>query len=114
MDYTKKHKDLIAKLFKKVGMLKEAKIVLSCDEYKYDIGKAMRDAVSKTKTGIGANPALLDAARRYETRECAILRSALYLIVKAEYGAISTTLAEAMGVLVLPIVIWVRVRMTFL
>lgn len=101
MDYTKKHKDLIAKLFKKVGMLKEAKIVLSCDEYKYDIGKAMRDAVSKTKTGIGANPALF-------------LRSALYLIVKAEYGAISTTLAEAMGVLVVPIVIWVRVRMTFL
>ncbi|MBU4304399.1 MAG: hypothetical protein KJ893_02050 [Candidatus Omnitrophica bacterium] len=74
MNYTKKHKDLIAKLFKKVGMLKEAKIVLSCDEYKYDIGKAMRDAAGKMKTGIGANPALLDAARRYETRECAIFK----------------------------------------
>ena len=34
MEYTKRHRSLIAKLFKKAGMLKEAEIVLSCDEYK--------------------------------------------------------------------------------
>lgn len=72
MKYTKKHKNLIAKLFKKAGMIKDAEVVLSCDEYKYEISKAMRDAAGKMKTGIGANPALLDAARRYETRDCAI------------------------------------------
>ncbi len=79
MDYTKKHKDLIAGLFKKAGMLKEGEIVLSCDEYKYDIGKAMRDAASKTMTGIGANPELLDAARRYENRDCAIFKECTLL-----------------------------------
>lgn len=55
-------------------MLKEAKTVLSCDEYKYEIAMAMRDAVQKTKTPIGANPALLDAARRYENRDCTIFK----------------------------------------
>ena len=74
MEYTKKHKNLIAKLLKKAGMIEEAKFVLSCDEYKYEISEAMRDAVKKTKTGIGANLALLDAARRYETRDCAIFK----------------------------------------
>ncbi len=74
MEYTKKHKGLIAKLFKKAGMVKEAKFVLSRDEYKYEISKAMRDAAGKTKISIGANPALLDAARRYETRDCAIFK----------------------------------------
>ena len=70
----KKHKNLIAKLFKKAGMVKDAEHVLSCDEYKYEISKAMRDAAGKMKTGIGANPELLDAARRYETRDCAIFK----------------------------------------
>lgn len=74
MEYTKKHKGLIAKLFKKAGMVEEAKFVLSRDEYKYEISKAMRDAAGKTKISIGANPALLDAARRYETRDCAIFK----------------------------------------
>ena len=74
MEYTKKHKNLIAKLLKKAGMVKEAKFVLSCDEYKCEISEAMRDAAKKTNTGIGANPALLDAARRYETRDCAIFK----------------------------------------
>ena len=68
MEYTKKHKTLIAKLLKKAGMIEEAKFVLSCDEYKCEISEAMRDAARKTKTCIGVNPALLDAARRYETR----------------------------------------------
>ena len=74
MEYTKKHKNLIAKLLKKAGMVKEAKFVLSCDEYKCEISEAMRNAAKKTNTGIGANPALLDAARRYETRDCAIFK----------------------------------------
>ncbi|OGW79197.1 MAG: hypothetical protein A3G33_10970 [Omnitrophica bacterium RIFCSPLOWO2_12_FULL_44_17] len=74
MEYTRKHKNLIAKLFKKAGMLKEAKVILSCDDYKHEIASAMRNAASKAKVGIGAKPALLDAARRYETRECAIFK----------------------------------------
>jgi len=74
MEYTKKHKNLIARLFKKAGMLEEAKTVLSSDEYKHEIANAMRDAAQKTKKPIGANPALLDAARRYENRNCAIFK----------------------------------------
>ena len=74
MEYTKKHKNLIAKLFKKAGMLEEANIVLTRDKYKYEIANAMRDAASKAKVPIGANPELLDAARRYENRDCAIFK----------------------------------------
>ena len=74
MEYTKKHKNLIAKLFTKAEMLKEASIVLSCDDYKHDIANAMRDAATKANVPIGATPALLDAARRYENRNCAIFK----------------------------------------
>lgn len=74
MEYTVKHKNLIAKLFKKAGMLEEVDIVLSCDEYKLEIAKAMRDAATKTDVPIGSTPELLDAARRYETRNCAIFK----------------------------------------
>ncbi|MBU4343035.1 MAG: hypothetical protein KKG21_03395 [Candidatus Omnitrophica bacterium] len=42
MEYAKKHKNLIANLFKKAGMLKETKIILTCDEYKPEIAMAMR------------------------------------------------------------------------
>ncbi|KJJ84048.1 hypothetical protein OMAG_002087 [Candidatus Omnitrophus magneticus] len=74
MEYNLKHKNLIAKLFKKAGMLEEAKIVLSCDDYNCKIASAMRDAASKANVPIGATPALLDAARRYENRNCAIFK----------------------------------------
>lgn len=74
MNYTKKHRNLIARLFKKAGMLGEAKIVLSCDDYRYEIANAMREAAQKTKTPIGADLELLDAARRYENRHCAIFK----------------------------------------
>lgn len=74
MEYTKKHKNLIANLFKKAGMFKEAKVVLSYDDYKYEIASAMRDAAKKANVPIGATPALLDAARRYENRHCAIFK----------------------------------------
>lgn len=47
MEYTKKHKNLIVKLFKKTGMFEEADIVLSCDEYKHEIASTMRDAAKK-------------------------------------------------------------------
>ena len=70
MKYTQKHKNLIAKIFKKAGMLNEAKTVLSCDKYKPEIGLAIRNAMTKLK--IGATPALTDAVRRYETRDCVI------------------------------------------
>ena len=56
MEYTRKHKNLIAKLFKKAGMLKEAKVNLSCDDYKHEIASAMRDADSKAKVGIPLAP----------------------------------------------------------
>jgi len=72
VEYTKKHKNLIARLFRKAGMLEEAETVLSCDEYKYEIAIAMRNAAQKLKIPIGS--ALLDAARRYETRDCAIFK----------------------------------------
>ena len=74
MEYTKKHKNLIAKLFKKADMLEEAKIILSQDKYKHEIANAMRDAAQKANVPIGATPALLDAARRYETRNCPIFK----------------------------------------
>ena len=74
MEYTKKHKNLIAKLFKKAGMLEEANIVLTRDKYKYEIANAMRDAARKADVPIGATPELLDAARRYENRDCAIFK----------------------------------------
>ena len=74
MEYTKKHKNLIANLFKKATMLEEAKIILSQDEYKHEIANAMRDAAKKAGVPIGATPALLDAARRYETRNCPIFK----------------------------------------
>ena len=72
MKYLKKHKNLIARLLKKAGMPKEAEIVLSRDKYKPEIGRAIRDAAGILKVGIPGNPALLDAARRYETRHCPI------------------------------------------
>ena len=74
MEYNLKHKNLIAKLFKKAGMLEEANTVLSCDKYKYEIASAMRDAATKANVPVGATPALLDAARRYENRNCAIFK----------------------------------------
>ncbi|MFH0772507.1 MAG: hypothetical protein V1933_07800 [Candidatus Omnitrophota bacterium] len=74
MEYTKKHKNLLAKLFKKAGMMKEAKTILFSDGYDCEIALAMRDAAGKADVPIGATPALLDAARRYETRDCAIFK----------------------------------------
>ena len=74
MEYTKKHRNLIAKLFKKAGMAEEAEFVLSCDDYKHEIANAMRDAAKKANVPIGSTPALLDAARRYENRNCAIFK----------------------------------------
>ena len=74
MEYTKKHKNLIAKLFKKAEMLEEANTVLSCDDYKYEIAHAMQEAAKKAEIPIGATPGLLDVARRYENRNCAIFK----------------------------------------
>ena len=54
MEYTKKHKNLIARLFKKAGMIEEAKTVLSCDEYKYEIAYAMREAAQKLRIPISS------------------------------------------------------------
>jgi len=88
MEYTKKHKNLIAKLLKKAGMIEEAKFILSCDEYKCEISKAMRDSTKKTKTSIGANPALLDAARRYETSILELLEKQLGNLYQSHRGKI--------------------------
>ena len=74
MEYTKKHRNLIAKLFKKAGMLEEAEIILSHDKDRHEIANAMRKAAKKANVPIGATPALLDAARRYENRDCPIFK----------------------------------------
>jgi hypothetical protein len=74
VEYTKKHKNLLAKLFKKAGMPKEAKTILSRDDYNSEIALAMRDAARKADVPIGATPELLNAARRYENRNCAIFK----------------------------------------
>lgn len=55
MKYTKKHKNLIAKLFKKAGMPEEAGTILSCDKYNHDIANAMRDAARKAMSKMRAN-----------------------------------------------------------
>ena len=78
MEYTKKHKSLMAGLFRKAGMLEEAKRVLSCDDYKPEIANAMRDAAKKARIPIGSTPALLDAARRYENRDCVIFKECTF------------------------------------
>ncbi|MCB4791834.1 MAG: hypothetical protein LHV68_08100 [Elusimicrobia bacterium] len=72
MEYTKKHKILIAKYLKNAGMIKEARKILTTDKYNFKISNAIRDAAEKTRIGIGRSPALLDAVRRYENRSCAI------------------------------------------
>ena len=113
MKYIKKHKNLIAKLFKKAGMAKEAATVLSCDQYKYEISHAMRDAAAKANVGIGGNPELLDAARRYETRDCAILRSAPCRVVRAAYGAKSIISAAVTDRLAALTVIWEKEQAIF-
>jgi len=74
MEYTRKHKILISNFLKKAGMINEAKTVLSCDDYKYEISNAIREAATRLKIGIPSRPALLDAARRYENRDCAIFK----------------------------------------
>lgn len=73
MEYTKKHQNLIARFFKKVGMIDEANVVLSFDEYKCEIAVAMRNASTKSNIPL-STPALLDAVRRYETRHCPIFK----------------------------------------
>jgi hypothetical protein len=71
MEYTKKHKNLIAKFFKKVGMPEAARTILTCSEYDHEIALAMRDASTRMNIPL-STPALLDAVRRYETRHCPI------------------------------------------
>jgi hypothetical protein len=105
MEYTQKHKNLIAKLFKKAGMLEEAEIVLSCDEYKPEISSAMRDAARKVKVPIGATPALLARQGVMKLEIAPFLKSALYVAVKAWYGAIFIISVAVMARLAIAIVI---------
>lgn len=73
MEYTKKHQNLIAKFFKKVGMSNEANTVLSNNEYNHEIALAMRNASTRMNIPL-STPALLDAIRRYETQHCPIFK----------------------------------------
>ncbi len=73
MEYTKKHQNLIAKFFKKVGMPEAAQTILTCPEYDNEIALAMRDASTRMNIPL-STPALLDAVRRYETRHCPIFK----------------------------------------
>lgn len=52
----------------------EAQAILNSEGYNHEVASAMRDAARIAKVGIGADPKLLDAARRYETRHCAIFK----------------------------------------
>ena len=54
--------------------MKEAETILSRDDYNAEIALAMRDAARKANVPVGATPALLDAVRRYENRDCAIFK----------------------------------------
>ena len=74
MEYTNKHKKIIAILLKKAGKSKEAYLVLSDDKYRLEISEAIRDA--RRLLGIGAvnDDALIDALRRYENRDCPIFK----------------------------------------
>lgn len=74
MQYAKKHKKIIALLLRKTGKVKEAELVLSSDKYKYEIGKAIRDARSFLGIGAVDDEALLDAVRRYENRDCPVFK----------------------------------------
>ena len=74
MEYTQKHRNIIATLLKKAGKSKEAKVVLSCDEYKIEISNAIRQARSILGIGAVNEEELLDAVRRYENRDCLVLK----------------------------------------
>ena len=73
MEYTKSTRISLRDFFKKVGMIDEANVVLSSDEYKCEIAMAMRNASTKSNIPL-STPALLDAVRRYETRHCPIFK----------------------------------------
>lgn len=74
MEYTNRHKKIIALLLRKAGKEKEADVVLSDDKYRFEISEAIRDA--RRLLGIGAvdDDALIDALRRYENRDCPIFK----------------------------------------
>ncbi len=74
MKYTSEHKKIIVTLLKKAHKEKEAKIALSSDAYRHEIGEAVRDARSILGIGAVDDDALLDALRRYENRDCPIFK----------------------------------------
>lgn len=84
MEYTYKHKRIIAALLKKAGKRKEADVVLSDDKYRFEISEAVREARSILGIGAVDDDALLDALRRYENRDCPIFKECL--LSKCEGG----------------------------
>ena len=74
MEYTMKHRKLIADFFKKAGMMAEAETILSSEKFNCEVAWAIREAATRLNIGVGSKPALLDAARRYENRDCAIFK----------------------------------------
>ncbi|MFA4874772.1 MAG: hypothetical protein WC956_09235 [bacterium] len=73
MEYTSKHKKLLAELLRKADKKKEAEKILSDNEYRFEISEAIRNA--RSIVGIEANDdVLLDALRRYENRDCPIFK----------------------------------------
>ena len=74
MEYTMKHRKLIADLFKRAYMMKEAKTILTSDKFDWKTAWATREAAGRLKIGIASRPDLLDAVRRYENRDCAIFK----------------------------------------
>lgn len=73
MEYKDKHKRIIADYLRNAGKDKEADTVLSDEEYRFEISDAIRDARSILGPA-RRDDLLLDALRRYETRNCPIFK----------------------------------------
>ena len=74
MEYAQKHKNIIARLFKKAKMGREAEIILSSDEYDFEMSNAIRRARTILNCKGVNQEELLDAVRRYENRECLVFK----------------------------------------
>ncbi|PKP60240.1 MAG: hypothetical protein CVT89_00195 [Candidatus Altiarchaeales archaeon HGW-Altiarchaeales-2] len=73
MEYAGKHKKIIANFLREAGMDKEADIIMSDEEYHFEMSLAIRDARSLIGPA-KRDDILLDALRRYETRDCPVFK----------------------------------------
>ena len=74
MEYADKHKKIIARLFKKAKMDKEAEIILANDKYIWEMSNSIRDARRILQCKGVNQTELVDALRRYENRDCLVFK----------------------------------------